>query len=74
MIYDQSTPCPCMCVVRSVGWALSIFPFVLQIECCLVGFFVVKFSYPNSNPRLHAGARIFLDSFQCLIVLFFNDR
>jgi len=48
-----------MGVVRSVGWALSLFRSVLQIECCLVGFLVVKFAYPGLNPQLDAGACIF---------------
>ena len=51
-----------MGVVRSVGWALSLFRSVLQIECCLVGFLVVKFAYPGLNPRLFRGS----------IVLFFQ--
>jgi hypothetical protein len=38
----------------------------------LVGFLVVKPAHPGLSPRLDIGARIFLDLFQDLMVLFFQ--
>jgi len=57
-----------MGVVRSVGWALSLFRSVLQIECSLVGFFLVKFAYRGSSAGVKTSRFLqCTDGFYCLL-------